>query len=651
MSADQTPDSREAWLSSVLDAERRGELLLAFDLVERALVEYPGDVELQYRAVLALARSGSTTEAARRFEEYELGAVDDEDTLALSARIKKDAALAADGEERRRLALDAADAYRTIYRQTGGYYPAVNAATLSFLAGDRDAAAVLAGDALRAVADSGDDSYYALATEAEAYLLRGDPAGAHAALERAATANAGDLGALATTRRQLRMICLAAGIDTGILALVAGPAVVHFCGHRISDAPNAPFHVSDEQAVARAIASALAQHNVGFAYGSLASGADILFAEAFLARGVELHVVLPFALEEFVACSVAPAGDNWVERFSYCIGQASSVTYGTIDAYAGDDVLYKYCSEIAIGLTLVRARYLDAEVHQFAVWDGLPARGEAGTGIDVALWRSAGHAVTIVPPTGVEEMPRPDLREAAVSVAAAVADDGPLKPRPGAAMATIDDSFAGLTRAIDGAPPRTPAGPSAGEVPERPHRLVRAMLFADVRGFSKLTDEQLPVFAAHVFASFAEVLDRHGEVVEYSNTWGDALYAVISDAVSAAACALDLQDAVDRLDPEAVGLPADLSLRLGGHVGPIFPVTDPVLNRRSFVGSHVNRTARIEPVTPPGAVYVTSPFAAALELAGGHAFACDYVGQRPAAKDFGVLRMYRLRRTSSTSPG
>ena len=144
MSADRAPESREAWLSSVLDAERRGELLLAFDLVERALVEYPGDVELQYRAVLSLARSGSTNEAARRFEDYELGAVGDEDTESLSARITKDAALAAEGGQRQQLARRAALEYRTIYDHTGGYYPAVNAATLLFLAGDRDDATVLA---------------------------------------------------------------------------------------------------------------------------------------------------------------------------------------------------------------------------------------------------------------------------------------------------------------------------------------------------------------------------------------------------------------------------------------------------------------------------------------------------------------------------
>ena len=64
------------------------------------------------------------------------------------------------------------------------------------------------------------------------------------------------------------------------------------------------------------------------------------------------------------------------------------------------------------------------------------------------------------------------------------------------------------------------------------------------------------------------------------------------------------------------------------------------------MGSHVSRTARIEPVTPPGAVYVTEAFAAALVLSGPRELACDYVGHMPAAKGYGRLRMYRLRRRS-----
>ena len=65
-----------------------------------------------------------------------------------------------------------------------------------------------------------------------------------------------------------------------------------------------------------------------------------------------------------------------------------------------------------------------------------------------------------------------------------------------------------------------------------------------------------------------------------------------------------------------------------------------------MLGTHVTRTARVEPVTPPGAVYVTDAFAAALVLAGRDEYACDYVGHMPAAKDYGRLRMYRLRRRS-----
>ena len=100
------------------------------------------------------------------------------------------------------------------------------------------------------------------------------------------------------------------------------------------------------------------------------------------------------------------------------------------------------------------------------------------------------------------------------------------------------------------------------------------------------------------------------------------------------------------LDLASAGLPEHLALRLGAHLGPVLPSFDPVRGVRVFTGSHVSRTARIEPVTPPGAIYVTNAFAAALLLGGHDELACDYVGHMPAAKDWGRLRMYRLRRRS-----
>src|SRR5436305_290178 len=68
-----------------------------------------------------------------------------------------------------------------------------------------------------------DGRYYAAATKGEAHLLLGDEAAARTALGQAAALNAGDHGALATTRRQLRLVCELAGIDDELLGLLAGP--------------------------------------------------------------------------------------------------------------------------------------------------------------------------------------------------------------------------------------------------------------------------------------------------------------------------------------------------------------------------------------------------------------------------------------------
>ncbi len=144
--------SAAEWAEAVRDAERRGELLTAFDLAERALEEHPEDLWLKHRAVLALARAGSTEHAASRFREYGLTDVQTEDVAALRARIVKDIALAAEGPERRDAAGRSADLYAAIHARTGGWYPAVNAATLSLVAGDGIRASALARAALDALA-------------------------------------------------------------------------------------------------------------------------------------------------------------------------------------------------------------------------------------------------------------------------------------------------------------------------------------------------------------------------------------------------------------------------------------------------------------------------------------------------------------------
>jgi class 3 adenylate cyclase len=93
----------------------------------------------------------------------------------------------------------------------------------------------------------------------------------------------------------------------------------------------------------------------------------------------------------------------------------------------------------------------------------------------------------------------------------------------------------------------------------------------------------------------------------------------------------------------ALGLPQRTSLRIALHAGPVYEIVDAVTGRPGFAGTHISRAARIEPVTPPGQVYVSEAFAALLALDDAHReFFCEYLGSVPLAKDYGRLRTYRL---------
>jgi class 3 adenylate cyclase len=182
---------------------------------------------------------------------------------------------------------------------------------------------------------------------------------------------------------------------------------------------------------------------------------------------------------------------------------------------------------------------------------------------------------------------------------------------------------------------------------ERPtSRRTRAMLFGDIRGFSRLADAELPRFVDIVLGAFAKVIDGYGIDVLLANTWGDGLYLVFDNAGQAARCALDLQAAMAAIDLAGAGLPDHLALRIGGHLGPVYAGRDPIMKQNNFFGAHVSRAARIEPVTPEGCVYVTETLAAVLAIHNAAEFACDYVGMTEAAKHYGAMRMFLLRRTA-----
>ena len=528
-----------------------------------------------------------------------------EDIAALRARIAKDRALATPVSERAPAAGVAAAAYEAVFDRFHRSYSCINAATLWLIAGDAERSRRLADTALAitrssaadTTIDSTADAYWLAATEAEAHLLLGDPDAAYAALERADREAPGDYAARASTRSQLRLICDYAGFDPSVLAPLHTPRVMHFCGHRISPIGQpGRFPATAEAAVRDDVDQLLEARDVGFGYGSLASGADIIVAEALLARGSELHVTLPFATEEFVSVSVEDAGTEWVARFERCLAGASSVTAATEGEFLGEAALFSYCANLAMGDAVLRARNLDTTLEQLAIWDGRDAVNEAGTAVDVATWRRTGRSATVIDS-------RSDLADA-----------------PGADPVTAD----------------------------RDRRAVRAMLFADVSGYSSLTDAQIPAFVDHVLQPLGATLERFADDLRYVNTWGDAIFAVLDSVTVAAECALALQTTMRGLDLHATGLPDTLALRIGGHAGPVFSRTDPIRGDTNFYGDAVTRAARIEPRTPVGEVYVTHPFAALIALEAPADLACEYVGRLPAAKAYGTFPMYLLTRTDKS---
>lgn len=595
-------DGRDAaaWNELARRAERAGDYLGAYDAASHGLIDYPDDVTLRYRVVLNLSRSGASDRAAALFDEYKLGAHEEEDIAALGARVIREQAFATDGRGAGKLLHHAAERYARIYDRTQATFPGINAAALYLLAGRTQTAQRLARKLLTACEKIGVDTYDRAADAAASALILGNLAGATAYVEKCKALHANDYGAVASTRRQLARLCAKMGVDRSVFAALSPRPVMHYSGHMISPpGQRGRFPAAEEESVARQIRARLDTHDVGFGFGSLACGGDIMMAEALLARGAELHVVLPFSIDDFRKESVVRGGDGWLKRFDACLERAADITYATADQYLGDNVLFAHASRLAMGLALLRAANLDADVFQLAVWDSSKG-GAAGTGSDVAAWRSGGLTSEIIalPPSGI-----PAARDSA-----------------GRANA------------------------------RRRKRMLKAMLFGDAHGFSKLRDSQIPAFVEHYLGTVGRVLERYGDRVEFRNTWGDGLYLVMRDARSAMDCALDLQSAVGKIDLARVGLPLDLGLRIGGHAGPVFEVTDPVLKIPNFMGSHVSQTARMEPVTPEGLVYVTEAFAALIALEQDRSLSCEYVGVVPAAKHWGSFRMYVLKRRQGAEP-
>jgi len=173
-------------------------------------------------------------------------------------------------------------------------------------------------------------------------------------------------------------------------------------------------------------------------------------------------------------------------------------------------------------------------------------------------------------------------------------------------------------------------------------RHMKAMIFADVKGYSGLKERQLPKFITRWFQYLEQIFEKHSGEILFANTWGDAIYLVMDSVASAARVSLELTQIFSGDELSSMNLPEDMGLRVAAHVGPIFEGYNPLTRKKEYFGTHVTKTARLEPCTPVGSVYVTEPFAAQLSMETTGSYRCEYVGNHPLPKNFGRIRMYHL---------
>jgi class 3 adenylate cyclase/tetratricopeptide (TPR) repeat protein len=602
-------DDAQAVHAFVKRALSAGEFLTAYDAARARLDEHPDDDWLQQRMALSLAQMGSSARAQVILNALVAKNPSDRETLSILGRTYKDQwCMSPDDEQYLRQAFDCYNRAFEVWPPDS--YPGINAATIAFLLKEKEKAAGIAKTVLE-ICQTQPDDYWKHATVAEALVVLGDTEGAREAYRAAVAAERDNLRAFSSTRKQARVLSRELfGNPNAFDDCFPIPKLVVFSGHMI-DAPDRRtprFPPSKEEEVRQLLEKQLAAMNAGIGFASAASGSDILFLEAMIARGATIHLVLPWPAEEFVKTSVAMAGDEaWVERFHKVIDRAASIRVLGELYMPGSATGFEYCNLAMIGLARLFARSLDLEITPLAVWDGF-AGAPGGTGSFVRYWRSHRVPVKVVP---IAAKPPSLLTETFETDA----DND-------------DDEFEAWVRASG-------------------RQEIKAIMFADVVGYSKLPETVIPKYVAQFNQRVSRLIAESPASPINLNTWGDGLFFVFNGVEDAGRFALDLRDLVVKTDWMDLGLPRNLSIRIGVHAGPVYVNFDPVVRQISFTGAHVSRAARIEPIAHEGEVFASEEFAALAAADQSKCFTCDLVGTTALAKSYGLFRVYSLERSSA----
>jgi hypothetical protein len=329
------------------------------------------------------------------------------------------------------------------------------------------------------------------------------------------------------------------------------------------------FPSSAQESVARRIRDWLTSNPIKTVFSGAACGSDILFLEAALEAGIEIHILLPFAAEEFVKTSVAHGGAEWVARFRRVFDKAASLTIVNEDVADPDGSVFDFTNRLVAAQGVLHADAHEMRVRGLAVWNGLRGDGGGGTADAVSCWIQAGLSVDVIHPLETSQ-------------------DG-----PGRGVESIPlIPFANIHSAL-------PAG-ARGEVGFFAH-----FHFADYQRFPEAV---FPVFQRIVLLPFAAHLAASGHRISGRYGFGGD-YVIAFQGVRAAL--ETASGALEAIRDSLLENASDISVpSVCLHVGPVQVLVNPILNQYAHEGGVLLQAARAARRVTPGGIFCTRPFAA-----------------------------------------
>ena len=170
--------------------------------------------------------------------------------------------------------------------------------------------------------------------------------------------------------------------------------------------------------------------------------------------------------------------------------------------------------------------------------------------------------------------------------------------------------------------------------PPKIKRKLAAILYADVAGYSRLTEDDEEgthrMLVAFLDAFGAAIEGHSGRVVHIA---GDAVLADFASVLDALSCAVDVQrDFMARNEP----LPERrrLQFRIGVNLG------DVMIDRDEIYGDGVNVAARLQSVADPGGICISASVRDQIKNKLGFGF--EYLGEQKVKNIAEPVRMYRV---------